>query len=83
MVLTKRMFDDDEMVLGNWMASMCKICAPRHCGRRQCDAGGNGHAAAALLLRACSRSLQALAATIPNAALLRFLFSLAQAEGLT
>jgi alanine dehydrogenase len=24
-VLTKRMFDDDEMVLGKWMASMGKI----------------------------------------------------------
>ncbi len=31
----------------------------------------------------CSLGVQALAATIPNAALLRFLFSLAQAEGLT
>jgi hypothetical protein len=45
--------------------------------------GEDGRAAAALLLRARSRALQALAATIPNAALLRFLFSLAQAEGLT
>lgn len=24
-VLTKRMFDDDEMVLGKWMASMARI----------------------------------------------------------
>jgi hypothetical protein len=42
-----------------------------------------------MLPRAYSRGIafadhvQALAATIPNAALLRFLFSLAQAEGLT
>ncbi len=57
------------------MASMCKIRASRHCGRRQLDAGGNGHSAAAILLRARSRALQALAATMPNAALLRFLFS--------
>jgi hypothetical protein len=57
------------------MASMCKIHAPQHCGQRQRDAGGNGHAAAAILLRARSRALQALAATMPNAALLCFLFS--------
>ena len=29
-MLTKRMFDDDEMVLGKWMASMAKILLYDH-----------------------------------------------------